>query len=344
MPFNSCSIEESTLRGYRAIVLENEYLSVTVLPEKGAEIYSIFYRPMSFDVLWKAPWGLHKAGAVNVAFGGSEAAWMDIYGGGWQGIFPNGGDACVYAGAALGFHGDASTANWDYTFSQTQGRASLRMEIALPRVPFTLMREVTIESASLTVEVKEEVKNDSDESFPAMWGHHPALATMLLRGARIESSARRYEPHKPETSPTARMTPDCVHPWPAARGKDGTTVDLDLLPVGDERISEMGYLSDFETGQYQLLNPSLGLGVRLSWDKNLFPYLWYWLEWGGSCGYPFYGRCKVAALEPFSSIPGTGLANAVKRGTAIIFAPQERRSTEVSFSLLPVVSGYAENT
>jgi galactose mutarotase-like enzyme len=338
MPDSRCCIAESTIRGYKAVVLENEHLTVVVLPEKGAEIYSVVYRPLNFDVLWKAPWGLHKAGPESAAYGGSEAAWMDSYGGGWQGIFPNGGDPCVYAGASLGFHGEASTADWDYVISEEPLQVSVQMQVKLARTPFTLVREVSIERGSLTVIVREEARNDAEESFPAMWGHHPALATELLRGARIETSARRYEPHRPEVSSTGRVAPETSHPWPMATAKEGATVDLSLLPVGKERVSEMGYLSELDTGEYKLLNRSLGLGVQLTWDKEQFPYLWYWLEWGGSFGYPFYGRCRVAALEPFSSIPGTGLANALGRGTALLFSAGEQRSTELTLSVLPVTT------
>jgi hypothetical protein len=31
----------------------------------------------------------------------------------------------------------------------------------------------------------------------------------------------------------------------------------------------------------------------------------------GSKGYPWYGSCYVMAIEPFTSIPGTGLQNAI---------------------------------
>lgn len=331
----SCRIREDTIRGYRAVVLEHERLAVTVLPQKGAEIYSIVYRPLGFDVLWKAPWGLHRPNPISAAYGDSEAAWMDCYGGGWQGIFPNGGDACVSAGAPLGFHGEASTAEWDYSCVAKESCASISMQVPLQRTPFHLVREISIESGSLSIRVKETVENRGEEAVHAMWGHHPALATDLLRGARIETSAKSYEPHIPELSSTSRLASQAVQSWPISQGKDGASVDLSQLPQGEERISEMGYLSGFERGQYQLRNSTLGLGLELCWDHKLFPYLWHWLEWGGSAGYPWYQRCRVAAFEPFSSIPGSGLTSAIDRGTALLFAPSERRSTELSMSLLP---------
>lgn len=97
----------------------------------------------------------------------------------------------------------------------------------------------------------------------------------------------------------------------------------------------MGYLSDFEQGRYLLTAASLGLSAEVSWDHKMFPHLRYWLEWGGSKEYPFYGRCRVAAFEPFSSIPGLGLVRAIERGTALAFKPAQPLSSELSLRLNP---------
>src|SRR5271157_490357 len=115
-----CSFRKHVIgRGFRALTIENEFVSVTLLPEKGADIYSLRYKPRNLDVLWKSPWGLKPQGTGVPSFGAStETAWLENYEGGWQEIFPNGGDACVYKGAALNFHGEASTLPWDYTVRQ----------------------------------------------------------------------------------------------------------------------------------------------------------------------------------------------------------------------------------
>jgi galactose mutarotase-like enzyme len=332
-----CRIREHLLGGYRAITLEHAQLAVTVLPEKGAEIYAIVYKPREFDVLWKAPWGLHRPNCALAVDGGSEAAWMDTYGGGWQGIFPNGGDSCVYRQATLGFHGEASTTDWDYRCAGGEAFARIELQVQLGRSPFVLRREVSIERASLEVRVTETIANQSEQSLYAMWGHHPAFATEFLTGGLFETCAHRYEAHAPNISATARVAPASVHGWPLVTGKDGREVDLSHLPERGQCLSEMGYLSDFEQGRYVLTSGSLGLAAELCWDHTMFPHLWYWLEWGGSEQYPFYGRCRVAAFEPFSSIPGLGLARAIERGTALVFEPAQTLSTELCLRLYPTV-------
>ena len=55
--------------GVRAFTLSNEHLEVTVLPDKGADIYSLVHRASGVDVLFKAPWGVRAgpmAKSVNI--------------------------------------------------------------------------------------------------------------------------------------------------------------------------------------------------------------------------------------------------------------------------------------
>ena len=75
-----------------------------------------------------------------------------------------------------------------------------------------------------------------------------------------------------------------------------------------------------------------GFGFGLAWTRDVFPYLWFWQELRGSFGYPWYGRSRVMAVEPFSSIPGTGLASAIQAGTA----PLLRAGAKVEANLAAV--------
>jgi len=75
-----------------------------------------------------------------------------------------------------------------------------------------------------------------------------------------------------------------------------------------------------------------GFGFGLAWPRDVFPYLWFWQELRGSPGYPWYGRCRVMAVEPFSSIPGTGLVDAIHAGTA----PVLRASAQVNANLAAI--------
>ena len=44
-----------TYRGLRTVVLENRLLRLVVLPEAGAKIWQISYKPYDTDLLWNNP-------------------------------------------------------------------------------------------------------------------------------------------------------------------------------------------------------------------------------------------------------------------------------------------------
>ena len=323
MPRPTCSLREHHLdHGYRAVTLENQFLSVTLLPEKGADIYSLVYKPRQVDVLWKSPWGLKKPGTGVVSHGAStEAAWLEHYEGGWQLIFPNGGDECRYKGAVLNFHGEASVLPWDYrVVRRSASCVSVELTVQLYRSPFRVRRTVTVERSLAAVLLHETIENQAEEDMHYMWGHHPAFgAPFLAGGCRLQLPARTFTSHDVTISPSSRLAPATRSPWP--QGQDAPCgVDPRVTPHPPARVTEFGYISELEAGWYGLSNPSLGFGFGLAWPPEIFPYVWFWQELRGSFGYPWYGRCYVMAVEPFTSVPGCGLERAIAAGTAPVLA------------------------
>ena len=196
---DTCRISETLLAsGHRTVILENSFLSVTLLPEKGAEIHSLVYKPRAMDVLWKSPWGLAPRGSgIGYGGGNTEAAWMDQYAGGWQEIFPNGGDECVYKNATLNFHGEASIQTWDYAvLRRDSSRAAVEFTVALRRSPFRIRRTVLVERNSPALQIQESIVNHGEEDLHYMWGHHPALGDPFLGGdCMLRVPARTFRNH-----------------------------------------------------------------------------------------------------------------------------------------------------
>jgi hypothetical protein len=46
-----------SLKGMRTLTLENKLLRVSVLLDKGSDIFEVKYKPLDLDVIWHAPWG-----------------------------------------------------------------------------------------------------------------------------------------------------------------------------------------------------------------------------------------------------------------------------------------------
>ena len=110
----NCRVSDAvTYCSMRAVVLENEFLQVLVLPQKGAEIYSIRYKPLDIDPL------LHYRALQSPAPYPStvpleDGAFADVYDGGWQVMFPSGGGPNTALGTNFGRHGEAALLPWHW--------------------------------------------------------------------------------------------------------------------------------------------------------------------------------------------------------------------------------------
>ncbi|MCC6314160.1 MAG: aldose 1-epimerase [Thermomicrobiales bacterium] len=331
-----CRVREVVLaRGVPAMVLENDAIAATVLPGKGADIYALTAKPEGIDVLWKSPWGLLPMDAGVPSAVDSQVAWLDAYAGGWQEIFPSGGGPCVYRGAELNFHGEASLAAWDVEIVEAGGAAAeIRCALRLRRSPFRLERTMRLEGDSPVLRLRERVTNEGGEPIEFMWGHHPAYGAPFLSGAcRIDTNARTVQADDAFDGAANPLAPDGRWPWPRGE-RDGRAVDLSVVPGADDPPRHtLAYLGDFQGahGWYGITNTDLGLGAGLVWPTAVFPYAWFWQEMHASPGYPWHKSVYVMAIEPFTTSPGQGLAAAIdKSGTQRSLEPGEALETELA--------------
>src|SRR5512141_910213 len=97
-------IKRTILNGHQALWLENEQLRVGILPEKGGDIFEFTYKgtgnAQEVQFLMQTPWGLKPPGKQP------PTDFLENYEGGWQELFPNANDACLYRGKEIPFHGE----------------------------------------------------------------------------------------------------------------------------------------------------------------------------------------------------------------------------------------------
>lgn len=307
--------------GARALTLRNAYLEVTVLPDKGADIYTIVHRESGMDVLFKSPWGLRSPGPWPRP-DGSMGRWLEAYAGGWQLLLPNGGDECTERGAIWGFHGEASLVPWRVL---AHDQSSATLEALLFSAPLHVLRELSLDGPVLRV--REVATNLSTEDVEVMWSHHPAFgAPFLDESCVIHASCRTVAVDA--VAPGTLLGAGTRHPWPAVTTPSGDVVDLSQVPGPSQPRSVLAYLGDFESGYFAITNPRLGLGVGLRWPLEVFPNAWLWEEVHSTRDWPWFGRAYVVAVEPASTIPAHGMANARAKGSrGVRLAP--RASQEV---------------
>jgi hypothetical protein len=311
--------------GMRALSLENELLRVSVLIDKGSDVFEFLYKPLDLDFVWFTANGFRHPRVVPP--GDRASPFIDSYGGGWQEVLPNGGAPSDHAGASYGQHGEIALLPWDYeVVEDTEQAVIVRMSVTCLQTPLRLVKELRLEAGSARLEVSELIANASTTDVSFMWGQHLVFgAPFLSPGARI-TLPNNVEgiPHAHAlTAAPRRVGPKRFH-WPHASSPDGDPINLAVLP-DESGSSDIVYLTGFpEDAWYEVT--CRGAGLRVGWDARVMPYLWFWQEFHGTSGYPWYGRHWNIGLEPFSSYPTNGLADAVANRTALTLAGRAQRS------------------
>lgn len=323
--------------GMRVVVLENELVRVSVLADKGTDIFEFLYKPMDLDFMWLSENGVQNPSAYLPTSPDPQSAFLDYYPGGWQEIFPNGGPTAVYRGAQFGQHGEVAHMPWQYEIVEDRPEhVSVRFSVRTKKMPCLLEKTLSLKANSPALHIGERLVNESDVPLRYMWGQHIAFGPPFL-----DESCVILLPDKvrvlteAEESPVAapgRVKRGRVYEWPGAEGADGNPVDLSRVPARGT-ASDIVYITGFgERAWYRVENRRLGAGFETVWDGKAFPYLWYWQEFGATADYPWFGRHYNIGLEPFTSFPTHGLEEAIANGSAAEIGPREEKTFRLSAS------------
>jgi hypothetical protein len=319
-------LHEYTWEGMRVLFLENEELRVGVNASRGGELFELCWKPRDVDFVWLSRRALDGS-PPPAAVPDPELAFLHRYPGGWQEVFPNGGAPSTYRGVRFGQHDEVWGLEWDVEVVEDDPAAiAVALSVRAGRVPCRLRKELWLCAGRPRLELRETVENLSGEAVEAMWGHHVTFGPPFLReGCRVVLPAEglRVLPHPEAIDPAGRRVRPVESSWPLAAAPDGSPVDLGLLPPPGTP-GDIVYVRGFREGWYEVRDRA-GLGLRVTWDAAVLPYLWFWQEFGAWRGHPWFGRHYNVGLEPFSSYPTNGLAEAVANGTALVLEPLGRR-------------------
>ena len=160
--------------------------------------------------------GLRQRGRGAEPRGVGESIFVDLYEGGWQECFPNGGESVLYKGAELPFHGELLTLPWQVDVLEDRPEVvSVRLTVRTLRTPFVLEKVLTLRSGRAVLEIDERLTNLADEPMDVMWGHHPAFGPPFLDDTcRIDIAACRGSTERPEPWPDSQLAYACPSTGP----------------------------------------------------------------------------------------------------------------------------------
>lgn len=270
--------DELSVKDMRLLVLENDSIRVSLIPEKGSDVVEFLDKRTDTDFLWRTPNGIRSV-KTEPNLHGHAQHFNAYYEGGWQELFPHGSAPLEVRGAPLPVHGEVQCLPWKYAIlTDTPEEVRVKLRVRTVLTPFLVEKTLTLGASDPWVRFDERATNLGTDTFEVMWGHHPAFGEPFLSG-------------------------DCTIELPKGKPVDGD-LSMCAIPARDAGASgNMWYLTDFTEGHYGIHNARRKVGFGMKWDASFFPVIWIWQGYGGGGGGPHYGREYACAIEPFTSLP-----------------------------------------
>jgi hypothetical protein len=257
------------LNRLRAIEVENEVLHIVVLPETGAKVWQIHYKPLGVNLLWNNPSLVPARQALH-------ASYDDTWSGGWDELFPN-DEAGELLGYNLPDHGELWTGEWEVERPGVDGGSGLCLRYTTPISRFVVEKTLLLPSPGAVLQVKYKLSNQGRKEFPFLFKLHPAFAVSANHRIDFPAMMVRREPEFAGTLESAPLT----FPWPYAQ-VGGKILDLRQVP-------------DAHSGAVHFRANRLAAAVRL--DPEVFSSCWLFATHGG------WRDLNVAVLEPATGYP-----------------------------------------
>lgn len=309
-----------TFRGLKTVILENKNIRLEILADKGADISSFVHKSSDTEFMFKTPWGIRNPKNNVPSTGDGASIWLDYYEGGWQSVVPHGGYPSKYYGADFGIHGDVNNIPWDTKIVQDSNKKCIvEFTTRSLRSPFEIKRIISLSDEDTYIEINQEVSNFAEEDLNIVWLEHIAIGGSFLSDkCSLSIPECTVLSHPVDADKSSKLKPNYKGKWPYIEMKDGTKNDLRKIPGKKDRSLDMAYFTDLTDGWYAITNNDLQLTWGVEFPKDLFKYIWYWRNFGGGYGYPWYGRCYNAGLEPCTSWHNGGVEQAENNGSAYI--------------------------
>lgn len=314
------------VNGLRSLVLENNLLRVTILPEAGAKIWQIRYKPLEADLLWNNP-------STPPAQQALHASYDDTWSGGWDELFPN-DEAGDLLGHAMPDHGELWTGVWQAEPVESGEGACLRLQFRTPISRFAAEKILLLKPESAVVEVRYKLQNEGDAPFPFLFKLHPAFAVSTNHRIDFPPMTIRREPEFPGTLEGAPPT----FPWPYVP-TGGTVPDLRQIPDVRSGAVHFFYGTELAAGWCGVTDKRQSLAAALRFDPEFFSSCWLFATHGG------WRDLNVAVLEPATSFPYK-MQTMLDSGQARWLAAGESLETKVLLSVqegLNSIGGIAAN-
>lgn len=278
-------IEESSLYNVRTVTLSNESFAVRILPGKGGDINQIWWKPREVSLLHVKEENFCRFQDRNLYVSPLKHYSEDDTGG-WQDVIPGFGrygDLAIEE-APLGI---AATVGWQVSFGREDGKDIVILSTDLPVFPLHLEKRIWLDQKGINLE--ETVSNTGDDEADVTWTQHAMFGGDFLDenveisypSGEILLSALWAE----QGGPMERF----VHEVGRVPMPDGQRCDLRRMR---ERREDgiLVFTMKAGEGSCELYNRHKNIGLRMLWNREMYPYL--------RCCYQNTGNAYAMGIEP----------------------------------------------
>ncbi|MBM7559652.1 galactose mutarotase-like enzyme [Marinitoga litoralis] len=287
--------------------LENEYIRLIVLPELGAKVASILYKPQNFEVLFQPTLKKYDLPQYGDSFEKYDTSGIDE-------MFPN-IDKCIYPfeeyyGETLPDHGELWSIPWK---CEKENNNTIFCEVKSPKFNYIFKRTIELNKNSIIFNYS--VKNLNNHLFRGFWAFHGLLAIdnnseIILEGINRVLNIKKDSKYL---------------------GKGENICDYPVY--NNYHLNKFLPVESKNTEKFYLLDKIDSAGVTLNNNKLLYninfkdlPYVGIWKDEGG-----FKGEYNCA-IEPCNGFYDS-LEIAKKHGKYLTFEPGEEKSWSISIEL-----------
>ncbi|REE57445.1 uncharacterized protein DUF5107 [Paenibacillus taihuensis] len=299
----------------RTVVIENEKLRVIVMPDLGAKIWQITFKPRGKDFLWQHP-------RIKPRKVGLHTNYDDHFFGGWDELYPNDMAESINE-EMLPDHGEIWTLQWQYAIERADDEAvTLHMWVETPITASRLSKRITLRAGESKLRFQHTITNLGRRPQPYLWKLHAAMAAD--EHSRIDLPARNMMVEGFGSPRTGRT--NFTYEWPFAEDDQGGKHDMRQALSSESGVSEFQYATDMKAGWCALTHTLEGIGFGLSYDNEVLPSCWLFASYGG------WRELQTVVLEPCTGYP-VGLQDGIDRGTHRILEPRETVSCSIVASI-----------
>lgn len=298
-----CRTYASSILGYQTAVLENRFLRVTVLPERGGAIFEILWKPSDVDLLWRWDRGLRPrdyAPSIDL----KQGNYQDHFFGGWDIMFPTVDHFQPVPPAPIGYHGEVALLPWRWQpIKDDREEVAIELTTRCVRSPFVVSRVLRL-TPRPELAIDTSITNTSNYEVRYAIGEHIAFNLDAILPSQLQIGSATLTTAPDAGTDRSRLAPGQATAWPRALLAKGTATDISSIDANALGTSDVVGLVDLAESSVRIVPETGDLPpFSLAWDGGLMPALLIWFGLGGEVQAPWFGSERLLAIEPMSLLP-----------------------------------------